>query len=68
MAAKISEGEMEKITDKLSARGNKLTPEDLANPDYVKERRDLAGAWRDMRKHAAKRRESTNGRMYYPIA
>lgn len=68
MAAATSEKAMIKIADTLSERGSKLKPEDLANPDYVRERRDLAGAWRDMRRHAAKRRASTSGRLYWPIA
>ena len=66
MAAATSEKAMIKIADTISERGNKLKPEDLANPDYVKERRDLAGAWRSMREHAKKRRQSTNDRIYYP--
>ena len=68
MAAATSEKSMAKIRIRLQERGNKLIPEDLAKAENLDHRRQLAGAWRDMRKHAAKRRASTSGRIYWPIA
>ena len=66
MAAGTSEKSMEKIRDRVRARGSKVLPEHLAREENKKLRHDLAGAWRDMKRHAAKRRKSTNGKIYYP--
>ncbi len=66
IAAATSEKSMEKIRLKLQERGNKILAADLALAENESHRRQLAGAWRDMRRHAAKRRESTNGKLYYP--
>ena len=56
----------DRINERLSERGNKLIPEQLAERKYWSERRDLAGAYRDMRKNAATRRASSNSKIYYP--
>jgi len=68
IAAATSEKTMMKIKLRLQERGNKLIPTELALAENELHRRDLAGAWRDMIRHAKKRRESTSGRLYWPIA
>ena len=68
IAAKTSERSMAKIRDRLQERGNKLIPEDLAKVEHERHRRDLAGAWREMLKYAKKRKASSSGRLYWPIA
>ena len=64
-AGAFAEREAKKIDEALSKRGNKLLPEQLAEQRYWDQRRDLAGAMRDMLKHAKKRADSTNGRLFY---
>ena len=68
MAATVANRSMERIKLKLQERGNKIIPQDLALAENALHRSDLAGAWRDMRRHAGKRRASSNGRIYYPVA
>lgn len=68
MAAWVSERTVAKIIDRLQRRGSRLVPEQLAGRENARVRRDLAAIWRDMRKSAAKRRESTTGRIYFPGA
>ncbi len=64
-AGALAEREAIQVDERLSKRGNKLLPEQLAEQQYWDQRRDLAGAMRDMIKHAKKRAASTNGRLFY---
>lgn len=64
-AAATAERAMKKITGRLRERGSKLIPEALADRTNWDERRELASIFRDFRKHQAKRRESTGGKIYY---
>ena len=66
MAAWVSERSIAKIIERLQARGSKLLPEDLANRQNWRVRRELAAIWRDMRRQAKKRRESSTGKIYWP--
>ena len=52
--------------EKKQKRGDKLIPEQLSQPEHVRIRRELAAIWRDMKKQAAKRRDMTTGRLYFP--
>lgn len=65
LAAWTAERSIKKIADRLRERGSKLIPEAMADRKNWNERRDLAAIFRDFRKHQAKRRESTGGKIYY---
>jgi len=65
LAAGVAERAATTILEKLQARGNRLRPEDLAEREHWDVRRDLAGAMREFRRWAKKRRASTNQRTLY---
>lgn len=65
LAAGVSERSAEKILAKVQARGAKLRPEDLATRENWDVRRDLAGAWRELRKWSRKRKQSAGGKTVY---
>ncbi len=64
-AGAFAEREAKRIDDRLSKRGGKLLPEQLAEKKYWDERRDLAGAMRDMIRHAKKRQASSTGKIFF---
>jgi len=66
MAAGLAERSATQIIVREQMRGGKLTPTDLAQKENIDVRRDVAGAIRDMRSHAVKRRLTANGKLYYP--
>jgi len=65
LAAGVSERAIEKILERSQERGSKLRPEDLAARENWDTRRDLAGAWREYRSWAKKRRASSTGKNLY---
>ena len=46
--------------------GSKKTAEYYAKPENMWDRKDLAEAFRDFKKDSAKRRASSNNRIFYP--
>lgn len=65
MAAWVSERTAAQILEATQRRSGKLAPEQLAEKQNWDVRRELAGAWRDYRKWANKRRASTTGKTLY---
>ena len=66
MAAATAEAAMVKIIEREQIRGGRLIPVDLSKPEHLQVRRDLAATFREFRAYQRKRRESTNGKIYYP--
>ena len=66
MAAWVSERSAAKIAARLDRRGNRLTPEDLAERKNWDARRELAAIWRDYRKWAKRRRSGSGKKTYLP--
>lgn len=66
MAAWVAERTIGTIIERLQKRGSKLIPEQLAGKEHQDVRRELAAIFRDYRKHAARRRASSTGKLYYP--
>jgi hypothetical protein len=54
------------IEEKLQRMQGKKTPEYYADSANLSERHDLSEAFRDFKKDAAKRRASSNNRIFYP--
>lgn len=65
LAAFTSERTMRQIEIQVQVTNGRLRPEDLAERKNWQTRRDLAGAWRQYRRWAKKRRASTTGRTIY---
>lgn len=66
MAANVLERTVEVMDEKRQILTGKKTPEYYTKTENIWERHDLAEAFRDFKKDAAKRRTSTNNRIYYP--
>lgn len=65
LAAWTAEHSMMKIIDRLERIGSTLVPQDLAKRENWDARRELAAIFRDFKKSQARRRASSNGRLYY---
>jgi|TARA_R100000951_G_C2613227_1_gene171913 hypothetical protein len=66
MAAGTLERVAANIVEKRQRTSGKKTPEYYASKANVSERHDLAEAFRDFKKDSAKRRASSNNRIFYP--
>lgn len=66
MAAWVSERTAVKIVERQRQRGSRLTPEQLADPEHLSARRDLAAIWRDYRKWSGRVRSGKTARVYVP--
>ena len=65
MAAMTAERAAAQLEVRDQIRSGRITPADLGNINYKQIRQDVAGAIRDMRNHSAKRRGSSNNKIYY---
>ena len=66
LAAGLFERTANEIFIREQVRGGKLRATDLEDPANIGIRRELAAVFRDFKKHAKRRRASTNNRLYYP--
>ena len=66
MAAGTLERVAANIVENRQRRSGKKAPEYYASKANVSERHDLAEAFRDFKKDSAKRRASSNNRIFYP--
>jgi len=66
MAAGVMERVAANIVEKQQRRSVKKTPEYYSNKANISERHDLARAFREFKKESAKRRASSNNRIFYP--
>ena len=66
----MAAGVLDRTVDAMELRrqqmGNKKTAEYYAKPENMWDRHDLAEAFRDFKKDSAKRRASSNNRIFYP--
>ena len=65
MAAGVLERTAAQILETKQIKSGLKTPEFYAKPENMAARHDLAEAFRDFKKSAAKRRASPNNRIYY---
>ena len=65
MAAGVMERVAATIVEKQQRKDGKKTPEYYANKANLSERHDLAEAFRDFKKDTAKRRASSNNKIFY---
>ncbi len=66
LAAWVSERTAAKIAERLQLRGNRLTPEQMADPENWDARRELAAIWRDYRKWSKRMRSGESPKIYVP--
>jgi hypothetical protein len=66
----MASGVLDRTVDTMELRrqqmGSKKTAEYYAKPENMWDRKDLAEAFRDFKKDSAKRRASSNNRIFYP--
>ena len=65
MVASLAEREMVRIEERQQKRAGRLIPEDLADKQHLKVRRELAAAMRDYIAAARKRATFTTGKRYF---